>query len=150
MDIVAFSGSSTHESDGKVINILQTTLCIVFNLFVGIIFSCPFSRSLNNGHFSQQLIEEKKVQLVANDYRIDKGDPAYIIWGMFNYDNATRYLYNQSLAMVLAQQFYLEQYQHKHPRNEEFIVDDVLSEVQRLVARPDRCRAPPICDPDEQ
>lgn len=106
--------------------------------------------SLNNGRMAQRMVEEKKAQLVANDYRINEGDPAYLIWGMFTYDNATRQLYNQSLAMILAQQFYLDQWEHFNPRNEKFVVADVLADVQNQVLRADRCRDQPICDPEEK
>lgn len=99
---------------------------------------------------SQRLVEEKKAQLVDRQFRIAKGDPAYQIWGMFSYDEPTRYLYNQSLAMILAQQFYVEQWQEQRNGHNYVDVNDLFAEVQPSVRISDRCNAQPICDPNQR
>lgn len=113
--------------------------------------SCPFAVSYSYGRNALRLVEEKKAQLVSFDFRIDKGDPAYQIWEMFSYDEATRDLYNQSLAMILAQQFYIDQWQQKNKGHFYVDVQDLFSEVQPSVPIEQRCRrVQPICDPNEK
>lgn len=94
---------------------------------------------------SQRLAAEKKSQLISLGLRIDKGDPAYQIWEMFSYDEATRHLYNQSLAMILAQQFYLEE-----KGNSVVDVDALFATVQQSVPAVDRCPTQPKCDPNQR
>lgn len=99
---------------------------------------------------AQWQVEEKKAQLMALDYRIDQGDPAYIIFGVQTMDEKTRYIYNQSLAMILAQQFYIEQSQEQENGHFYASVQDLFSEVQRSVPFEDRCQAQPKCDPEQR
>lgn len=96
------------------------------------------------------MVEEKKAQLVELGYRIDEGDPAYQIWVMFSYDEATRNLYNQSLAMILGQQFYLQQRQQQKNVDSNESVDSIFYNLQNNVSYADRCPVQPRCNSSQK
>lgn len=114
---------------------------------------CPFAGALRFGQNAQHAEAVRKAELIAGNFVIQKGDPASKIWEIFAFDNATAQLYDRSVALLEAQQFYVDQC-----RREQMVsglnngttqcrsTSALLHSVEATVELEHRCKPRPQCD----
>lgn len=112
---------------------------------------CPFQQALGNGYLSASLVEEKKNELLNEQYLLSIGQPASLIWYTGPLDSDTVDLYNRSTSLLLAKQFYVQQqfFNATHPNlTTSADIRSLLASATGCVPENDRCNADPVCDPE--
>lgn len=70
---------------------------------------CPFNNALSSGLQYQAEAEQRTVELIAKRILIQVGDPAHVFWQSISVDNDTKFTLNRSVALLAAQQFYVDE-----------------------------------------
>lgn len=133
---------------------------------------CPFNRALHNGEIRARIVEDTKQQLISEQYLLSSDQvgvffvfilkrflcglsycicalqPGNLIWGTDPQSDELVDLFNRSNAMVMAKQFYIQQFMVDHPgvNVTATIRAELLREVEQNLPMYARCTEEPSCD----